>query len=325
VIVDYALYRDGKRAEDVPRNMIRVAMEAKRDPNAFAWVGMFEPTPTDLLGLSRIFGFHKLAVEDACRAHQRPKVERYDDFAFVVLRTLSYDDAQSLVETGEIALFIGEHYIVSVRHGEAIPLHDVRKHLEEHSALLGHGPSAVLYGILDAVVDGYLDVAQELQVDIDELESDVFSPERSDDFERIYLLKRELQEMRRAVTPLMSAAARFVDGSASEIPEAARPFFRDVADHLARVGEQIDTMDTLLVSILQAHLGQVSLRQNQDTRKISAWAAILIVPTIVASIYGMNFEHMPELSWTFGYPFALVLMGGLVLGLYRVFKRAGWL
>ena len=162
MIVDYALYRDGKRVEDMPRNMVRIGMEAKRDPHAFAWVGMYEPTPVDLLGISRIFGFHRLAVEDACRPHQRPKVEQYDDFTFVVLRTLTYDDARSQVETGEIAVFISDNYIVTVRHGDAIPLHDVRKHLEEHAELLGHGPSAALYGVVDAVVDGYIYVAEEL-------------------------------------------------------------------------------------------------------------------------------------------------------------------
>jgi magnesium transporter len=324
VIVDCALYRSGQRVEET-HNLIRLAAEARRDPSAFVWMGLFEPTETDLRGVARVFDLHPLAVDDAVKAHQRPKVDTYGDSLFVVLRTLTYIDATSDVETGEISMFVGTDMAITVRHGEGTELSGVRARMEGHPDILAHGPAAVLYAVADTIVDTYLEVAAELQIDVDELEASVFSPNRTDDFERIYKLKRELQEFRRAVIPLGEALFGITTQDIPAIPAAARPFFRDVHDHLLRVQEQVESLELLLNGILQAHLAQVGIRQNEDMRRISAWVAIVAVPTMIAGIYGMNFHQMPELSWAFGYPMALGLMVVICAALFRAFKRSGWL
>jgi magnesium transporter len=324
VIVDCALYRYGQRVEET-RNLVKIAAAARKDDDAFVWMGLYEPSETDLEGVARLFGLHGLAVQDAVRAHQRPKIDVYDDSLFVVLRTLSYIDATSDVETGEIAMFVGQDMAITVRHGEGSELASVRHRMEQHPEVLKHGPAAVLYAVSDAVVDTYTSVANELQTDVDELERSVFSPRRTDDFERVYKLKRELQEFRRAVVPLVEPLTELAENDVVTIPADARPFFRDVLDHLLRVQEQVESLEGLLAGILQAHVAQVGLRQNEDMRKISAWVAILAVPTMIAGIYGMNFDNMPELHWKYGYGLAIGAMGVICFGLYRAFKRSGWL
>jgi magnesium transporter len=324
VIVDCALYRDGKRTEET-RNLLRLAAEARRDPSAFVWMGLHEPTETDLLGVSRIFGLHALAVEDAVRAHQRPKVEAYPGHLFVVLRTLTYHEDTSQVETGEVAVFIGNDFVITVRHGDGQELHSLREQLEARPERLATGPASVLHGVVDAVVDTYSDVAASLQRDVDEVEGNVFGDEVVDDSSVIYNLKREVLEFKRAVLPLGQALGHLQTDTTVELPEEARPFWRDVGDHVARISDQVESMDALLTSILQAHVAQVSLRQNSDMRKITAWAAIITVPTMLAGIWGMNFKHMPELSWKYGYPLALTVIVGSSLTLLRAFKRSGWL
>jgi magnesium transporter len=288
-------------------------------------MGLLEPSETDLEGVARLFGLHPLAVDDAIRAHQRPKLDTYGETLFVVLRTLTYDDPTSEVETGEIALFVGSDMAITVRHGEATELGSVRHRMEAHPEVLKHGPSAVLYAVADAVVDRYTDVAAELAVDVDELERRVFSPVSGDDFQRIYKLKREMQEMRRAVVPLVEPMTQLAGSDMVAIPHDTRPFFRDVLDHLLRVQEQLESLEAMLNAVMQAHIAQVGLRQNEDMRRISAWVAIVAVPTLIAGIYGMNFDHMPELHWEFGYPLALGVMGVICVSLYRAFKRSGWL
>jgi magnesium transporter len=324
MIIDCALYRAGHRVEET-HNLIKLAAEARRDPSAFVWMGLYEPTEIDLRGVARVFDLHPLAVDDAVKAHQRPKVDIYGDSLFVVLRTLTYIDASSDVETGEISMFVGADMAITVRHGEGAELKGVRARMEGAPQILVHGPAAVLYAVADTVVDTYLEVAAELQIDVDELEASVFSPARTDDFERIYKLKRELQEFRRAVIPLVESLARISGDTMPAIPVEARPFFRDVYDHLLRVQEQVESLELLLSGILQAHLAQVGIRQNEDMRRISAWVAILAVPTMIAGVYGMNFRHMPELSWTYGYPAAIGLMLSICGWLYRGFKKSGWL
>lgn len=322
--MDCALYRDGKRVEET-RNLLRLAAEARRDPNAFVWMGLHEPTETDLRGVSRIFGLHPLAVEDAIRAHQRPKVEAYPGHLFVVLRTLAYHPDTSQVETGEVAVFIGKDFVITVRHGEGQELRTLRSHLEAHPDRLAQGPPAVLHGVVDDVVDTYSVVADALQKDIDDIEGRVFGDDVLDDSGIIYNLKREVLEFKRAVLPLGLSLDRVQADVVVELADEARPFWRDVADHVARVSDQVESMDDLLTSILQAHVAQLSLRQNNDMRKITAWAAIITVPTMLAGIWGMNFRHMPELEWTFGYPLALGVIVGTSLLLLRAFKRSGWL
>jgi magnesium transporter len=326
MIVDCALYRDGVRvALDATSDDLRAIKEAQHGDGDFVWVGLHEPVSDEMSRVQEVFDLHPLAVEDALNAHQRPKLERYDQTLFLVLKTLWYVDERDAVETGEIALFVGQNFIVSVRHGEGTELHTARLGLEHRAQLLGHGPSAVVYAVCDRVVDGYEDVAASLEVDVDEVEASVFSTNRSDDSERIYILKRELAEMRRAVNPLKDPMKRFVTGQVPGISQEAGPFFRDVADHLSRVSETIDSLDGLLSTAFDALLARISVLQNDDMRKISAWVAIAAVGTLVAGVYGMNFDYIPELRWRYGYFFALGLMIASSYVLYRLFKKSGWL
>jgi magnesium transporter len=326
MIVDSALYRDGVRVRvDCHKDDLSAVRDEATGKGDFVWVGLHEPDETELDQVADVFSLHPLAVEDAIKAHQRPKLERYDNGLFMVLKTLWYVDEDDAVETGEINLFVGENYIVSVRHGKGAELHSARLDLEEQQAVLGHGPSAVVYAICDRVVDAYESVASSLEEDVDEVEASVFSPNRTSDSQRIYVLKRELSEMRRAVTPLRQPMSRFADGSVPMITQEAAPFFRDVADHVFRVSETIESLDGLLSTAFDAHLASISIQQNEDMRKISAWAAIAAIGTLVAGVYGMNFHNMPELRWHYGYFFALILMVGASAFVWRQFKKSGWL
>ena len=271
------------------------------------------------------FSLHRLAVEDAVNAHQRPKLERYEDSLFLVIKTLWYVDEDDAVETGEINLFVGDDFIVSVRHGAGSGLQQARLDLEAREAVLAHGPSAVVYAVCDQVVDGYESVADSLVEDVDEVEISVFSEERTNDSARIYVLKRELAEVRRAVLPLRDPISRFANGTVHGIDREAAPYFRDVGDHLSRCADTLDELDGLLSTAFEAHLARISVQQNDDMRKISAGAALVVVPTLIAGIYGMNFDHMPELAWQFGYLYAVLLMFGTSAGLLWFFKRSGWL
>jgi magnesium transporter len=326
MIVDSALYRDGVRVpltcDKHDLTAVRASVERAGD---FVWVGLHEPVEGELAAVADIFDLHPLAVEDALHAHQRPKLERYDDGIFLVLKTLWYVDEDDAVETGEINLFVGRDFVISVRHGEGTELHTARMGLEQQTAVLGHGPSAVLYAICDRVVDSYEEVARALEVDVDEVEESVFSPIRTHDSRRIYVLKRELSEARRAVNPLREPMKRFATGSVPVVTQDAAPFFRDVADHVIRVSETIETLDALLSTAFDAHLARISVQQNEDMRKISAWVAIAAVGTLIAGVYGMNFRHMPELGWRYGYGFAIALMVVASVVLYRMFKKSGWL
>ncbi|WP_435768741.1 magnesium/cobalt transporter CorA [Nocardioides sp. SYSU DS0651] len=326
MIVDSAVYRDGRRLPGGHRDHDFVAMrEAASHGNDFVWVGLHEPDQAELDEVAAAFGLHPLAVEDAVVAHQRPKLEQYDDSLFLVLKTLWYVDAEDAVETGEINLFIGPDFVITVRHGQGSSLRDARHALEGQQAVLDHGPSAVVYAVCDAVVDGYTAVVAELQVDVDEVETSVFSDQRTNDADRIYTLKRELAEVRRAVLPLRDPMRRFAVGVVHLVAEESAPFFRDVSDHLQQAAEEIDSLDGLLSTAFEAHLARVAVQQNDDMRKISAGIGLAAVPTLVAGIYGMNFDHMPELHWTLGYPFAMLLMLASCGALLWFFKRSGWL
>ncbi|NYJ01357.1 magnesium transporter [Nocardioides thalensis] len=327
MIVDSAVYRHGKRVPVDCHSHDYAALRAAADMehHAFVWVGLYEPSHLELADIAAAFNLHDLAVEDAVVAHQRPKLELYDESIFMVLKTLWYVDEDDAVETGEINLFVGKDFVITVRHGRGSQLKDARRALEQQQAVLDHGPSAVVYAVCDTVVDGYLAVVEELQTDVDEVETSVFSDRRTNDSTRIYTLKREIAEVRRAVLPLREPIRRFTAGTVPGIEEASGPFFRDVGDHLAQAAETVDTLDSLLSSAFEAHLARISVQQNDDMRKISAGAALVVVPTLIAGIYGMNFDHMPELKWLLGYPFALLLMVGSSAGLLWFFKRSGWL
>jgi len=326
VIVDSALYRKGQRIEVdcSPHEFDRLRAEATEDGD-FVWVGLYKPGAGELDDVADSFGLHPLAVEDALKAHQRPKLERYGDGIFLTLKTLWYVDEQDAVETGEINLFAGPDFVVTVRHGRGSELHSARARLESQEAVLTHGPSSVIYAVCDSVVDGYTAVVDELQTDVDEIEPSVFSPSRTNDSTRIYVLKREIAEVRRAVLPLREPMRRFSEGQVQGVEQEAGPFFRDVLDHLNRAADAVDSLDGLLSTAFDAHLARITVQQNEDMRKISAGVALVVVPTLIAGIYGMNFEHMPELDWTFGYPFALLLMVVCTGSLWAWFKKSGWL
>jgi magnesium transporter len=324
VIVDRALYVGGRRAKDGASPSDDLA-RARAEPSGFVWIGLYEPSDEEFAEVREAFGLHPLAVEDAINAHQRPKVERYGDSLFVVLKTASYIDADESVDVGEIMLFIGDGFIVTVRHGEYAPLSGVRRQLEEDAAqLLEHGPVAVLYAVADRVVDGYAAVLAGLDNDIEEIEEQVFTADRANHAERIYRLKREVVGFRRAVTPLPEALedlrrARF--GAEHDL----HAYFRDVHDHAVRANDHLLSLDELLNGALNANLAQITVRQNEDMRRISAWVAIAAVPTALAGIYGMNFRNMPELDARYGYFVVLLVMLTICVTLYRLFKRSGWL
>ncbi|MET7641565.1 magnesium/cobalt transporter CorA [Streptomyces sp. NPDC005438] len=330
VIVDCALYRDGRRVE-VSGDVSTALAEAREGEGGFLWLGVHDPTQREFDRLSEDFALHPLAVEDALRAHQRPKLETYEDALFLVLKPVLYEEESGTVTTGELMVFVGHCFVLTVRHGEANPLGVVRERLERERHVLAHGPTAVMYAVSDAVVDQYMEVAGELQVDLEELEADVFDPRGQDPrrarmtASRIYAFKRQVLEFRRATSPLTEPMDRLARAGLSFVDDRSRPFFRDVSDHLTRANEQVEALDRLLSDVLNAYLAQMGVRQNDDMRKISAWAAMVAVPTALAGVYGMNFDYMPETHQVWGYPAVLVLMAGICLGLYRMFKRRDWL
>ncbi|MGW2693113.1 magnesium/cobalt transporter CorA [Streptomyces sp. NPDC001296] len=331
-VVNCVIYRDGVRQETahtVEESLARV----RKHGDGFVWLGLHEPTEAEFARVAELFGLHPLAVEDVVQAHQRPKLEQYDDVLFTVLKTVTYVEHERLtatsevVDTGEIMVFIGPDFVVTVRHGRHGSLGPLREDLEAEPGQLAKGPSAVLHAIADHVVDDYVSVADDVQEDIDEVETEVFSPNgiRNADAGRIYQLKRELLELKRAVVPLGRPLEVLSTTPPRTVDPEIRAYFRDVADHLSRVTEQITGFDALLDSILQAHLAQVAVAQNDDARKITAWAAVIAVPTMVTGMYGMNFQYMPELHWRFGYPLALGVIVVVCAVIYRGFKRNGWL
>ncbi|WP_432498573.1 magnesium and cobalt transport protein CorA [Kineococcus auxinigenes] len=339
MIVDVATYADGRRGE--VQDLGAALGSCLQQVEGFLWLELADPGEEELARVASALDLHPLAVEDALEGHQRPKVEHYGDDLFVVLKTLEYYEDRSAVETGEVMLFVAERFVVSVRRGTAGSLAPVRERLQAEPERLRQGTAAVLHAALEHVVDHYTTVDDELERDVTEMEQRVFSPQRSPDAERIYNLKREVLEARRAAAPLVAPlkqllergeAGRLVGGTAVGAGtggdgrgEQALFELRDVVDTLVRTVEHVEGYDRLLTDILNAHLAQVSVQQNDDSRKISAWAAMFAVPTLIAGVYGMNFEHMPELDWRLGYPMCLLLMVGACVLLHRAFKRSGWL
>lgn len=337
-VVQAALYRDGVRVSS-PATLADTFRELREQPSGMAWIGLARPTEAELLSLAAEFDLHPLSVEDAMEAHQRPKLERYGDTLFVVLRAARYLDASEEVDFGELHVFLGPDFVITVRHGAAPDLSAVRRRMEETPELLKLGPEAVLYAILDAVVDGYLPVVSGVQNDVDEIETEVFrgDPEVS---RRIYELSREMVEFQRATRPLVGMLHGLMAGfSKYGTDDELQRYLRDVADHVTHTSERVDGFRLALTEILTVNatlvtqqqnaemraLAEAGFEQNEEIKKISSWAAILFAPTLVGTIYGMNFDHMPELSWGFGYPFAVGLMGVVCVSLYVIFKRRDWL
>ena len=334
-LVDCGVYVEGQRLPG-KYDSYAAALNKVREieligHEAFVWVGLHEPDEAHMQEVADVFGLHPLAVEDAVHAHQRPKLERYDDTLFLVLKTVNYVPhesvvlARQIVETGEIMVFVGKNFVVTVRHGEHGGLSDVRKRMDADPEHLRLGPYAVMHAIADAVVDHYLSVTQLMECDIDGIEEVAFAPGRKLDVEPIYLLKREVVELRRCVAPLSQAFNRIQLESKDLISKEVRRYLRDVADHQSEATDQIVAYDDMLNSLVQAALARVGMQQNSDMRKISAWAGIVAVPTMIAGIYGMNFEFMPELKWHWSYPVVVGIMVSACLVLYFAFRRVNWL
>jgi magnesium transporter len=322
MIVDCGVYVDGGRIDvEAPLPDVLATAIAK---GGFVWIGLHEPSHEEFDGVAAAFDLHPLAVEDSVRAHQRPKLERYGDSVFFVLKPARYVDTEEVVEVGQLMVFVGEHFVITVRHGMTASLTEVRDYLEEDPERLRWGPTSVLHALADKVVDDYAIVMRGLDVDIDQIELEVFSGQKATHVERIFKLKREVLDFRRAIAPLEQALVELGLGC-SPIHLESSDYFRDVLDHLMRVSESLVILDSLLDSALHANVAQVGIRQNEDMRKISAWVAIIAMPTMIAGIYGMNFEHMPELGSRAGYPLALCVMVLACLVLYRNFKRRDWL
>ena len=304
------------------------ALAAVSEPGAFVWIGLYEPTPEEFEEVRRELGLHELAVEDAIRAHQRPKLEVYDEDLFVVLKTARYDDAREAIDIGEIQLFVGERYVVSVRHGEASTLGDVRRAVEHDQARMRCGPMAILHAVIDRVVDDYVPVLEGLDNDMAEIENAVFDearPRGFDPSQRIFKLKREVLDLHRNTEPFLDPLTQLVQGDAPGSHPELVTYFRDVEDHLTRVVASVTQIRLLLSDLLDANLALVTVRQNDDMRTISAWVAIGGVPTVGGAIYGMNFQHMPELGWRWGYLAVMIVMLVVCVALHGRFKRIGWL
>jgi magnesium transporter len=322
MIVDSAIYVDGKRVM-VPDSLERI-YETYREKDGFAWIGLYEPTRDEFDSVAGEFGLHPLAVEDDIKAHQRPKVERYGETLFVVIKAARYVEDKEVVEFGEVHAFVGPDFVVTVRYGETNELEEVRRSLEGRPDLLRKGPYAVLYAIMDRTVDDYVPVVDGLANDIDEIEVEVFE-NQPDVSRRIYELSREVIRFHQATQPLAGTLESLTQEETSDIDREVRRYLRDVQDRVLRVTDQAQGFRELLQNILSVNLTLASVNQNDQVKKISAWAAILIVPTLITGIYGMNFDFMPELHWTYGYPVVLLLMLTISLILYWGFKRRGWL
>lgn len=336
-IIDNAIYVDGVRTENPVT--LSETFERMRERDGMGWIGLYRPSEEEIREVAEEFGIHALVVEDALSGHQRAKLERYGDVLFMVLRPARYLDDLEEVEFGEVHVLVGPDFVVTIRHAESPDLGRVRRRLEADPALLAHGPEAVLYAILDEVVDEYTPVLAGLENDIDEIESQLFE-ENTDATQRIYDLSREVIDFQRATQPLSGMLEALLRGSDKyQVTEELQRYLRDVLDHTLRVSDRATTFRTVLDNALTVEstivarrqneemrrMTELSIRQNDEVKKISGWAAILFAPTLVGTIYGMNFDHMPELHWLLGYPMAVGMMIALGFGLYAAFKRKGWL
>jgi magnesium transporter len=320
-VVNCVAYRDGQRICDVEVPDISEVLKQK---DRFIWIGLHEPGADLLREIQQEFGLHELAIEDALTAHQRPKLEQYGDSLFVVMRTAHLEENKR-IEFGETHIFVGDRYVVTVRHGFPVSYAQVRARAEATPRLL-KGPGFVLYALMDFIVDQYFPVMDELEDELDQIEELVFSERVTrETTSQMHELKRKLLEFKKAVSPLVEMCNRLMRSDQDIVPDDTQPYFRDVYDHVLRINERVDSTRELLSSVLEANLSLVSVEQSEAMKKLAAWAAIIAVPTMVAGIYGMNFEFMPELRWRFGYPVILALTVTGCVVLFRKFKQAGWL
>ena len=321
-VVNCAAYVDGRRRD---LHLLEIP-DALKQEGAFVWIGLFEPDEALLKVVQQQFGLHDLAVEDAHTAHQRPKLEQYGDSLFVVLRTAQLHSDRWQIDFGETHVFVGRRYLVTVRQGSRTSHVGLRARCEAAPLQLARGPGFILYALMDFVVDQYFPVCERLEDELERLEDDIFEGGFSrGTTQRIYELKRTVLGLKHAVLPLVDVCSRLTRYDIDIIPEDTRPYFRDVYDHVVRLNELLDGVRELLGTALEANLSLLSAKQNEDTKRLAAWAAIIALPTMVAGLYGMNFQFMPELQWRFGYPLALAMMVGGCAALYAMFKRSGWL
>jgi magnesium transporter len=322
-IINSVVYKNGTRVGNFNIEEIPAALQ---DPEAFAWVGLYEPDEALLERAQAAFGLHDLAIEDAHRAHQRPKLERYGDSLFMVLRTAQFVGGSERLEFGETHIFAGRRYVVTVRHGSQKAHVGVRDRCEAEPECLALGPGYVLYAILDFVVDQYFPILEELEAQFERIEIDVFDGRSErETTKRIYDLRSDLVYLKRAVHPLLDVCQRLEKLEGPIMPEEIRVYIRDVHDHLLRIHEMLEGLREMSASALEAHLSLLSIAQSDETKRLAAWAAIIAVPTMIAGIYGMNFKHMPELDSRLGYPLVVGGMTVICLFLYRAFKKSGWL
>ena len=321
-VVNCVAYAGGRRVTDVE---IEDISEVLKQQDRFIWIGLHEPKEALLRQIQQEFGLHDLAIEDALSAHQRPKLERYGDSLFVVLRTVYMNHEPGDMEFGETHLFVGPNYVISVRHGSSLSYTAVRSRCETTPPLLSKGPGFVLYALMDFIVDQYFPIVDVLEDELEALEADIFGEALSrDTTQQIYRLKRRLLDVKRAVSPLVDVCNRLMRYDLALIPEDTRPYFRDVYDHVIRINEMVDIQRELLTTALEANLSLIAVAQNDVMKRLAGWAAIIAVPTMIAGVYGMNFEFMPELRWPLGYPLVLGMMLGACGLLYVYLKRSGW-
>jgi magnesium transporter len=322
-VVNCAAYSEGCRIATIP---VEAISDHLLEPNRFVWIGLHDPSGNILKQIQEEFQLHELAIEDALRAHQRPKLETYGETLFIVVRTVQMNYESRKLDFGETHFFVGKNFIVSIRHGSSRAYSEVRARCESTPQLLRKGPGFALYAVMDSIVDGYFPVIDELGQELEVLEERIFSEKPSrETTKQIYDLKRQLVEVKRAVSPLIDVCTRLMRFDLEVIPEDTRPYFRDVYDHVIRINEMVDSTREILATALEANFSLVSISQNEIQKRFAGWAAILAVPTMIAGIYGMNFKFMPELDWQYGYPLILaitIIACGLI---YSAFKRAGWL
>lgn len=322
-IVNCVAYNEGRRVANIEINKIS---EMLRHKDKFVWVGLHEPSEELLKQVQEEFGLHDLAIEDAHNAHQRPKLESYGDTIFIVLRTAQMNYKEHHIDFGETHFFLGNNFIVNVRHGSSLSYKEVRSRCESTPELLSKGPAFALYAVMDSIVDQYFPVIEAMEQELVEVEEEIFGkkPTRGTT-QRIYELKRELLEVKRVITPLIDICNRLMRFDIKLIPDDTRPYFRDVYDHALRINEMLDNTRDLVTAALEANFSLTSISQSEVSKKFAGWAAIIGVPTMIAGIYGMNFEAMPELHWHYSYPVVLAVTFGLCVVLYVFFKRSGWL
>jgi len=322
-VVNCAAYSDGRRVANIS---IEAISDHLSEPNGFVWIGLYEPSEELLKQIQREFNLHDLAIEDAHQAHQRPKLETYGETLFIVVRPAEIERGSRRIDFGETHFFVGKNFIVSIRHGSSRAYSEVRTRCESTPQLLKKGPGFALYAVMDSIVDGYFPVIDALEEELQILEERIFAERPNRETTRqIYDLKRQLVEVKRAVSPLIDMCTRLMRFDLEFIPEDTRPYFRDIYDHVIRINEMIDSSREILATALEANFSLISISQNEIQKRFAGWAAILAVPTMIAGVYGMNFKFMPELDWQYGYPFVISVILILCGLMYGAFKRAGWL